>query len=101
MAPEIPLIRKATASKGHFIWINEMQREYESIRKTMLEQIQLTPFDPNKSLRLVIDAASTEGAGFVLFQFVDEIIPVSGAVILNANCTRFKESQLRFSPHRS
>ena len=75
-----------------------MQSEYESIRKAMLEQIQLTPFDPNKSLRLVIDAASTEGAGFALFQFVDEMDTSSGAVIVNANCKRFKESQLRFSP---
>ena len=36
VALEIPLIRKATASKGRFIWSDEMQREYESIRKTML-----------------------------------------------------------------
>ena len=95
------MIKKATVSKGYFIWSDEMQKEYEVVRETVLEQIQLTPFDPNKSLRLVIDAASTEGAGFVLFQFVDEINPGSGAVIVNANCTRFKESQLRFSPHRS
>ena len=54
-----PLKRKATASKGRFIWSDEMQKEYEVVRETtMLEQIQLTPFDPNKSLRLVIDAAS-------------------------------------------
>ena len=96
MALEIPLIRKATASKGRFIWSDEMQKEYESVRETMLEQIQLTPFDPNKSLRLVIDAASTKGAGFALFQFVDEMDPSSGTVIVNANCTRFKESQLHF-----
>ena len=75
-----------------------MQKEWEITRKIMLEQIQLTPFDPEKTLRLVIDAASTEGAGFVLFQWRDELDPRKGAVIINANCTRFKESQLRFSP---
>ena len=74
-----------------------MQREWEITRKTMLEQIQLTPFDPEKTLRLVIDA-SIEGAGFVLFQWRDELDPSKGAVIINANCTRFKESQLSFSP---
>ena len=63
----------------------------------MLEQIQLTTFDPNKSLSLVIDAASTERAEFVLFQRRDEIDSSKGAVIDNANCTRFRESQLRFS----
>ena len=34
----------------------------------------------------------------MLFQFVDEMNPVDRAVIVNANCTRFKESQLWFSP---
>ena len=46
-----------------------MEKEYEGVRKIMLEQIQLTP------LRLVIEGASTYGAGFVLFQFVDEMNP--------------------------
>ena len=58
MALEIPLIRKATASKSRFIWSDELQKEWEITRKIMLEQIQLTPFDLKKSLRLVIDAAS-------------------------------------------
>ena len=97
MAIEILLIRKACASKGTFIWNDEMQREWEITRKMMLEQIQLTPFDPEKTLRLVIDA-SIEGVGFVLFQWRDEWDASKGALIINANCTRFKESQLRFSP---
>ena len=33
----------------------------------MLTQISLTPFDDRKTLRLIIDGASTEGVGFVLF----------------------------------
>ena len=70
---EIPLIRKDTASKGKFMWNDEMEKEYETVRKTILSQIRLTPFDPNKSLRLVIDASCTEGAGYVLFQFLDEM----------------------------
>ena len=78
--------------------MDEMDREYNIVRETMLVQIQLTPFDPNKSLRLVIDGASKEGVGFVLFQWVDEMNPGDGAVIVNANCSRFKESQLRYCP---
>ena len=94
---EIPLIRKETASKGKFIWNEEMDKEYETVRKTLLSQVRLTPYDPNKSLRLVIDASCTEGCGYVLFQFLDEMNPGEGASIVSANCTRFKESQLRFS----
>ena len=32
IALEIPLIRKATASKGRFIWSDEMQKEYKVVR---------------------------------------------------------------------
>ena len=80
------------------MWNDEMEKEYETVRKTMLSQIRLTPFDPNKSLRLVIDASCTEGCGYVLFQFLDEMNPGEESSIVSANCTRFKESQLRFSP---
>ena len=34
----------------------------------------------------------------MLFQFVDEMNPGDGAVIVNAKSTRFKESLLRFAP---
>ena len=66
---EIPLIRKETASKGKFIWNEDMDREYETVRKTLLSQVRLTPYDPNKSLCLAIDTSCTEGCGYVLFQF--------------------------------
>ena len=33
-----------------------------------------------------------------MFQWCDELDPSKGAVIINANCTRFIESRLRFSP---
>ena len=44
------------------------------------------------------DSSLTEkGVGFVLFNgFMKWIL--QGAVIVNTNCSRFKESQLRFSP---
>ena len=41
VALEIPLIRKATAAKGKFIWTDELDQEYVRVRKTMLEQISL------------------------------------------------------------
>ena len=37
VALEIPMIRKTTASEGKFVWTDEMDREYEAVRKTMLE----------------------------------------------------------------
>ena len=33
VAPEIPLIRKAMAAKGRFIWTDAMEQEYKTVRK--------------------------------------------------------------------
>ena len=50
-----------------FVWIDEMEKEYRIVKKTMIEQIHLKPYNPDKSLRLIIDGASTEAIDFVLF----------------------------------
>ena len=47
----------------------------------MVEQIRLTPYNPYKTLRLII----------VLFQWIDELNPDKGAVIINGNSSRLKE----------
>ena len=40
VALEIPLIRKATAAKGRFVWTDAMEQEYNTVRKIMLAQIK-------------------------------------------------------------
>ena len=65
---EIPLLRKATAGTGKFIWTKDLEQEYNNVKTVMCEQIRLPPYDPSKPLRLVIDGASSLGVGFVLFQ---------------------------------
>ena len=39
VALEIPLIRKATAANGKLIWTDKMEKDYKTVRNTMLEQI--------------------------------------------------------------
>ena len=58
-----------------------MEKEYRTVKKTMLEQICLTPYNPDKTLRLKIDRSSTEGIGFVLFQWIDELDPTKGLLL--------------------
>ena len=41
------MIRKATASKGNSIWTDELDHDNVRVRKTMLTQISLTPYDEN------------------------------------------------------
>ena len=85
---KISLIRKATATQSKFVWSDVMEREYSTVSKTLLEQIRLTPYNPDKTLRLII----------VLFQWIDELNPDKGAVIINGNSSRLKENQLKLSP---
>ena len=49
-----------------------MENEYNNIREIMKKQLKLTPYDPGKKLRLVIDGARTAGTGFLLIQYVDD-----------------------------
>ena len=47
--------------------------EYNNIREIIKKkQLKLTPYDPGKKLRLVIDGARTAGTGFLLIQYVDD-----------------------------
>ena len=64
----------------------------------MINQIRLSPYDPSKPLRLVIDGASSLGVGFVLFQWLDEVDESKGAAIINANASMLKDNQLSYSP---
>ena len=41
--------------------------------------IRLSPYNPEKSLHLVVDAASSIGLGFVFFQWIDKTEPKKGS----------------------
>ena len=49
-----------------------METEYQAVLEIMQQQIKLTPYNPKKKLRLVIDGASSIGTGFILVQFRDD-----------------------------
>ena len=42
-------------------WNEELEAEYQAGIKIMKNQIKLSPYDPTKKLRLVIDGAKTVG----------------------------------------
>ena len=64
----------------------------------MATQIRLSPYNPDKRLRLVIDGASSIGVGFVLFQYLSDEDPTKGAWIIQANSSFLGESQVGYSP---
>ena len=53
-------------------WNNELETEYQAVLKIMQTQIKLSPYNPSKKLKLVIDGASSIGTGFILVQLLDE-----------------------------
>ena len=95
---KIPLLRKATAGSGKFTWTEDLQKECVNRKKVMNDQIVLTPYDPSKTLRLVVDGVSSQGVRFVLFQCIDKLDPSKGAAIINANSSMLKDNQLSYSP---
>ena len=55
----IPNLRKATAGASKFTWTQILDEEYLAVKKIITSQIRLSPYDPEKKLRLVIDGASS------------------------------------------
>ena len=66
----IPNLRKATAGASKFAWTQILEEEYEAVKEIVTNRIRLSPYNPDKKLRLVIDGASSVGVRFVLFQFL-------------------------------
>ena len=66
-----------------------MEQEYEMVKEVIKTQRRLSPYDDTKPLCLVVDGASSVGAGYVLFQWRDQNDPDAGANIVSANSTMF------------
>ena len=65
--PSLPLnlsvLRKATATKAKVTWTDELEVEYQNAVDIMKTRIKLSPYDPTKRLRLIIDGTKTVGTG--------------------------------------
>ena len=61
--PSLPLnlrmLRKLTVGKGKVDWTEELEIEYQNVMDIMKTRIKLSPYDPTKRLRLIIDGAKT------------------------------------------
>ena len=93
----IPMLRKASGSRSKVTWNPELEAEYQSVLKIMQTQIKLSPYDPTKKLKLVIDGASSLGTGFILIQHLNDEQPEKGCKIVNAGSCLLPEGK-DFSP---
>ena len=85
----IPLMRKACAGASKFNWTELLEAEYLAVKEIMRTKMCISPYDPRKELRLIVDGASGGGGiggiGYVLFQQVDDNDPSKGALVISAN----------------
>ena len=84
------MLRKATVGKGKVEWNEELEIEYQNAMNVMKTRIKLSPYDPKKRLRLIIDGAKTVGTGFVLCQYVNAENPSKGVNIIHAGSKKFE-----------
>ena len=56
----------------------------------MKTRIKLSPYDPTKRLRHIIDGAKTVNTGFVLCQYLDEENPSKGGNIIHAWADKYE-----------
>ena len=59
----------------------------------MQTQIKLSPYDPTKKLKLIIDGASSLGTGFILIQHLNDEQPEKGCKIVNAGSCLLPEGK--------
>merc|ERR1711888_200140 len=95
----IPEIRRACGggSTRRLGWNAVMEEEYRIVKEVMKTQLRLSPYNEKEPLCLVIDGASSVGAGYVLFQWRNSEDPTQGASIISANSTMFPRNR-GFSP---
>ena len=67
-------MRAATGGKDNksFEWTEEMENEFQFLKKTMKLSLKLSPYNPEQKLRLIIDGSRTIGTGFILIQYIND-----------------------------
>ena len=100
MPMAIPMLRKAAGGTNKETWNQELESEYNRVLEIMQTQIKLSPYNPKKKLRLVIDGASSIGTGFMLVQFRNDDKPEMGCNIFQAGSCLLPERR-DFSPIES
>ena len=99
--PSLPLnqsmFRKQTVGKGKIELTDELEVEYQNAIDIMKTRIKLSPYDPTKRLRLIINGGKTVGTGFVICQYINEENPSKGVNIIHAGADKFEPGKT-YSP---
>ena len=90
-------LRGACGSNSKFIWTPDMDLELKKVKIIFTDQIRLSPFNPEKEINILIDAASKTGVGYCFYQNLNDEEPQGEVTIVNANSSALKENQMQYS----
>ena len=90
-------LRGACGSNSKFIWTPDMDLELKKVKIIFTDQIRLSPFNPEKEINILIDAASRTGVGYCFYQNLNDDEPQGEVTIVNANSSALKENQMQYS----
>ena len=74
-----------------------MESEFEKVKIIFTDQIRLSPFNPDKEINILIDAANKSGVGDFFYQYVNDEDKDGEVTIVNANSSALKENQMQYS----
>ena len=74
-----------------------MELEFEKIKIIFTDQIRLSPFNPDREINILIDAANKSGVGYCFYQYLNDDDPEGEVTIVNANSSALKDNQMQYS----
>ena len=99
-----PKLQKMSAHNTVFRWGEELEAEFESLKKTLKESVKLSPLDVKMRIFACTDAAVTCGMCYLLIQKKvetdDDKNPENGYLIISCDSTTFRRAQCQYSPLR-
>ena len=82
-------IQRLSAHNDVFTWSEDLEREFQAMKKAIQEAVKLSPIDTKKRLYAFVDSALTVGTAYILAQRKDE---TNGYNIVSVDGTTFKSS---------
>merc|ERR1712074_486748 len=74
-----------------------MNAEFEKVKLIFTDQIRLSPFNPDKEINILMNAANKSGVGYCFYQYVNDEDKEGEVTIVNANSSALKVNQMQYS----
>ena len=92
-----PNIQRLSPHNLIFIWPQDLEKEFQAMKKAMQYAVKLSQIDTKKRLNAFVDSAVTVGTAYILAQRQDEKKESKGYNILLVDSTTFKRAQVQYS----